>query len=337
MPQDLTPPLPGDAGANAADAVTANLLNQQLGAVIESLGTANADTVAQLMDIASAITSSIVGGTTGVTANRLLRSKGTSGFALQNSVITCSDTGTLSDVERMLVGLSSVISLVGLDPLVQAAGSTAALAAMRFSNNVNPARLILTKSRSATVGTNTILQTDDVVGQITWLGANGTGYDSGAQIQALIDTTPGSSNDMPMRLEFLTTPDGSATPVLRFSVTSGGSTRFSYQAGFNRTSLTDASTIAWDARLNQSTYVLLTSGVGATRVLGAPTNLLSGFTYILVVQQSSTGSNALTYNSVFKWPGGVAPVLSTANNAIDVLTFISDGTNLYGVAQKGFA
>jgi len=112
---------------------------------------------------------------------------------------------------------------------------------------------------------------------------------------------------------------------------------FAQQQGFARASLTDASTITWNAQTQQSAYVLLTSSVGGTRVLGAPSNLVSGFTYILMVQQSSTGSNALTYNGVYKWPGGVAPVLSTANNAIDILTFISDGTNMYGVAQKSFS
>lgn len=109
------------------------------------------------------------------------------------------------------------------------------------------------------------------------------------------------------------------------------------QQGFTRVSLTDASTISWNAQTQQSAYVLLTSGVGGTRALGAPSNLVAGFTYVLVVQQSSTGSNAMTFNGVYKWPGGVTPVLSTANNAIDILTFVTDGTNMYGVAQKAFA
>lgn len=109
------------------------------------------------------------------------------------------------------------------------------------------------------------------------------------------------------------------------------------QQGFTRVSLTDAATITWNAQTQQSAYVLLTSAVGGTRALGAPSNQVAGFTYVLVVQQSSTGTNALTYNAVFKWPGGAAPTLSTANNAIDILTFVSDGTNMYGVAQKAFA
>ena len=53
--------------------------------------------------------------------------------------------------------------------------------------------------------------------------------------------------------------------------------------------------------------------------------------------QDGTGSRTLAYNAIYKWPAGVAPVLSTAANAIDILTFVSDGTNMYGVAQKAFA
>ena len=43
----------------------------------------------------------------------------------------------------------------------------------------------------------------------------------GAIIQAIIDGTPGD-DDMPGRLEFLTTPDGSDTPVLRATIDSTG-------------------------------------------------------------------------------------------------------------------
>lgn len=107
---------------------------------------------------------------------------------------------------------------------------------------------------------------------------------------------------------------------------------------FAQASLTDAATITWNANTQQAAYVLLTSAVGGTRVLGAPSNLHAGATYTLIVQQSSTGTNALTYNAVFKWPGGTVPTLSTGNNAIDILTFITDGTSMFGAGfQKGFA
>jgi hypothetical protein len=63
--------------------------------------------------------------------------------------------------------------------------------------------------------------------------------------------------------------------------------------------------------------------------MAAPTNLKVQ-TYILHVLQDATGSRTLTWNTVFKWPAGVAPTLTTTANARDIFSFVSDGTNLYG-------
>jgi hypothetical protein len=89
--------------------------------------------------------------------------------------------------------------------------------------------------------------------------------------------------------------------------------------------LTDAATIAWDTSLGQIATVTL----GASRTMGAPTNLRVG-TYILHVIQGGAGSYTITWNGVFKWTAAVAPTLSTTVGRRDVFSFISDGTNLYG-------
>ena len=89
--------------------------------------------------------------------------------------------------------------------------------------------------------------------------------------------------------------------------------------------LTDASTISWNTSLGQVASVTL----GGNRIVGAPTNLKVG-TYILHVIQDGAGNRTLTWNSVFKWTAGVAPVLTTDPNARDIVSFICDGTNLYG-------
>lgn len=89
--------------------------------------------------------------------------------------------------------------------------------------------------------------------------------------------------------------------------------------------LTDATTIAWNTALGQ----VATVTIGASRTMGAPSNLKIG-TYILHVIQGGSGSYGITWNSVFKWPAGVSPVLTTTVGARDVFSFISDGTNLYG-------
>jgi hypothetical protein len=67
--------------------------------------------------------------------------------------------------------------------------------------------------------------------------------------------------------------------------------------------------------------------------MGAPTGLVNGAFYALAVIQNA-GSNTLSWNSVFKWAGGVAPTLSTAAGAKDYFVFRSDGTNLYQQGQS---
>lgn len=112
---------------------------------------------------------------------------------------------------------------------------------------------------------------------------------------------------------------------------------YTAQQYFIENPLTDAATIAWNMNTQQAASLLMTAGVGATRVLGAPTNIKNGATYTLVITQSSAGNNALTYNAVFKFPGGVAPTLSTAANAFDVLTCVAHGGNLYANLLNAFA
>jgi hypothetical protein len=98
-------------------------------------------------------------------------------------------------------------------------------------------------------------------------------------------------------------------------------------AGANEVSqtLSDGATISW----NTASGRIATVTLGGNRTIGAPTNLKVG-SYILHVLQDATGSRTLTWNAVFKWPAGVAPVLTTTASRRDTFSFISDGTNLYG-------
>lgn len=98
--------------------------------------------------------------------------------------------------------------------------------------------------------------------------------------------------------------------------------------------LTDGATINWNMDLGGAAQVTL----AGNRTMAAPTNLRAGATYILIVKQDATGSRTLAWNAVFKWPLGLAPVLSTAANATDLLSFYSpDGALVYGNILKGLA
>jgi len=77
------------------------------------------------------------------------------------------------------------------------------------------------RSRGSTIGGNTIVAANDTLGYLRWYGANGTGYNTAAQISAQIDGTPGA-DDMPGRLVFSTTADGASSPTERMRIDSSG-------------------------------------------------------------------------------------------------------------------
>jgi len=108
---------------------------------------------------------------------------------------------------------------------------------------------------------------------------------------------------------------------------------FTKQQNFNASTLTDAVNIAWDLDDNQVTSVILTNN----RTLDNPTNMKDGATYILTIKQDITGSRTIGFGSAYKFPAGLTPVLSTGSNAVDIISFISDGTNMYGIAQYNFS
>jgi len=56
----------------------------------------------------------------------------------------------------------------------------------------------------------------------------------------------------------------------------------------------------------------------------------------MIVKQNATGSRLVTWAPQYKWQSGIAPVLTSLANGVDIMTFISDGTNLYGLIAKDF-
>tara|TARA_R100001509_G_scaffold165689_1_gene148918 strand:+ start:2485 stop:4254 length:1770 start_codon:yes stop_codon:yes gene_type:complete len=109
---------------------------------------------------------------------------------------------------------------------------------------------------------------------------------------------------------------------------------YSKTQNFDMTTLTDGANISWDLSQNQVATVTL----AGNRTLDAPSNQVAGATYILIVKQDGTGSRTLnTSASSYKFPGGTEPTLSTGANAVDILTFVSDGSSMFGVAQLNFS
>ncbi len=104
---------------------------------------------------------------------------------------------------------------------------------------------------------------------------------------------------------------------------------FTATQNFNATTLSDASTISWDASANQVTSVTL----GGNRTLGAASNQIDGGVYLISIIQDGTGSRTVTFNSNYKFVGGSAPTLTTDASARDVLVFVSNGTNMFEIGR----
>lgn len=86
--------------------------------------------------------------------------------------------------------------------------------------------LVLAKANGSTVGSTTIVASEDTVGSVSFQGSDGSEMVEAASIEALVDGTPGS-NDMPGRLVFSTTADGASSPTERMRIESNGNARFS--------------------------------------------------------------------------------------------------------------
>ena len=114
----------------------------------------------------------------------------------------------------------------GNTPLVQVSDSVsgrwARIASATYIDSTIGGGIILAHSRNSTVGSHTVLQDDDKLGSVFFEGSDGTQFARGAQIESYVDGTPGT-DDMPGRLEFHTTPDGSSSPTVRAVINSQGS------------------------------------------------------------------------------------------------------------------
>jgi len=126
---------------------------------------------------------------------------------------------------KLLVGTSTALADASTTSRsLQVLGTTAGTAGQfiaRFDNGANAPSLVLGKSRGATVGTYTVVNSGDQIDRLTFDATDGTGFISAALITAEVDGTPGT-NDMPGRLVFSTTSDGASSPTERMRITSTG-------------------------------------------------------------------------------------------------------------------
>ena len=260
---------------------------------------------------------------------------------------------TVDTSQRLLIGTtSSKVASGNFHANLQVEG-TSANAAIRVTRNTNtgdPGYIILSKSRGTSVGSNTIVQDGDHLGRIRFAGADGTDHiPMGAQIEATVDGTPGA-NDMPGRLTFHTTSDGSDSPTERLRIDSNGNFIFKNGALIENGFHDDGGGLTGDYNHDLGTY---------GNVHFSATNAAGSFTYNLRINSSTTlnsvmaegdvlsftlmhaSNNTARYMTQLKidgsnvspvWAGGSAPSAATGSG-FDVYSFsiMKTGNNSYGI------
>jgi|LULQ01.1.fsa_nt_gb hypothetical protein len=113
---------------------------------------------------------------------------------------------------RFLIGTTAVPSLSGKVNIFGTDTANSSLSIRRGSNDAAGPQIFLVKSRNTTDGSHTVVQNDDLLGAIFFAGNDSQGPEYGAFIKGEVDGATGS-NDMPTRLVFAVTPNGSDTPV----------------------------------------------------------------------------------------------------------------------------
>ena len=142
----------------------------------------------------------------------------------------------------VVIGYTAQITLNALVPEFQVAGTVVgadgAMAVVLYSATAGEGpEIVLARSKSATLGTNTIVASGDSLGRIVFAGADGgTDFDLAAAIVAEVAATPGVTTDMPGRLLFQTSPDATSTPATRMTILSGATTVAQAQLGTAGTS-----------------------------------------------------------------------------------------------------
>ena len=156
-----------------------------------------------------------VGGTLGVTGATTLTGFTSTGID-DNADATAI---TIDSAERVMLGSTSTDGLFNSILQIEGTGSSSGLSLHRSGGNPY---LAMSASGGSSIGDDTAVAEDAGLGTIYWSGADGTDRNSGAAwIACFVDATPGS-NDMPGRLAFATTDDGSTSPTQRMLIDSGG-------------------------------------------------------------------------------------------------------------------
>lgn len=89
--------------------------------------------------------------------------------------------------------------------------------------------------------------------------------------------------------------------------------------------------------------IVLTNGTVQTATLTASTactftmpTATAGKSFVLLLKQAATTGNGTATFTGVKWPTAGAPTITATAGAMDIVSFVADGTNWYGSIAQGY-
>ena len=142
----------------------------------------------------------------------------------------------------------------------------------------------------------------------------------------------------------LATPSSANLAAALTDETGSGSAVFATSPTVNNPTITNyVESVVAIGTVTSSNTIALTNGTVQTATLTASTactftmpTATAGKSFILLLKQAaSTGNGSATFTGV-KWGTAGAPTISATAGKMDILSFVSDGTNWYGSVAAGF-
>jgi hypothetical protein len=133
-------------------------------------------------------------------------------------------SGTATNYFGAKVGIGTLTP----DGSLEVAGTSPSQYLTKYSTDTSASQFVIRKSRG-TEASKTVVVSGDNIGQISFNGYDGSNFSLAASILAEVDGTPGA-NDMPGRLLFRVSPNGSASVVTQATINENG--LFSFNSGY---------------------------------------------------------------------------------------------------------
>ncbi|WKZ28703.1 MAG: hypothetical protein QY323_04160 [Patescibacteria group bacterium] len=219
-------------------------------------------------------------------------------------------TPSLGDSQGISISPSGLVGIGTTNPIgkldIQSTSTSVYLT--RFSTDNNGNQIVVQKARGSSGSELVVENGDDILNWSSW-GYDGDEYIPAAFIKVSVDDTPGN-NDMPGRITFMTTANGSSTSVERMRLNNAGNLAIGTNAPSARL------TVADDAVSPTSNIFEIqnTSGVG-------------GYTHrYFYVSSTGTTITNLTVTGTCTGCGGSSTMLQTFNSSTSTAELFANGT-----------